>query len=217
LKAPYHVAIFKDKAPDIPLPFALILTRWGTWIRAAVYYFEHLEIIKHVVEYFNKEDAINIANSQKYFFEASLTANLLFIKSNFVFLPDKITSLEAKNISLSHAIDEEQNINLKLGQVPGPIGKKNERCSEKKYWISKSTSNFKHFKWPRNFNEHENLNINDLVYFKYAPVNSVDVERSFSMFKVLLADNRQSFQFENSKKHFIVQYNFQGKRSISIN
>lgn len=26
----------------------------------------------------------------------------------------------------------------------------------------------------------ENLNTNDLVYFKYAPMNSVDVERSFS-------------------------------------
>lgn len=63
----------------------------------------------------------------------------------------------------------------------------------------------------------ENLNINHLVYFKYAPVNSVDVERSFSMFKVLLADNRQSFQFENLKKHLIVQCNFQGKSSISIN
>lgn len=54
----------------------------------------------------------------------------------------------------------------------------------------------------------KNLSINDLVYNKYAPVNSVDVERSFSMFKVLLADNRQSFQFENLKKHLIVQYNF---------
>lgn len=48
----------------------------------------------------------------------------------------------------------------------------------------------------------ENLNINDLVYFKYSPINSVDVERSFSMFKVLLADNKQSFQFENLKKTF---------------
>jgi len=38
-------------------------------------------------------------------------------------LPDKITSLEAKNILLSHAIDTVQKINLKLNQVPGPIGK----------------------------------------------------------------------------------------------
>ncbi|KAF0701446.1 DUF659 domain-containing protein, partial [Aphis craccivora] len=34
-KAPYRVVMFKDKALDIPLPPAPILTRWGTWIRAA--------------------------------------------------------------------------------------------------------------------------------------------------------------------------------------
>lgn len=31
----------------------------------------------------------------------------------------------------------------------------------------------------------ENLSLGDLAYFKYAPINSVDVERSFSIFKVL--------------------------------
>lgn len=35
----------------------------------------------------------------------------------------------------------------------------------------------------------ENLTVNDSVYYKYAFINSVDGERSFSMFKVLLADN----------------------------
>lgn len=36
----------------------------------------------------------------------------------------------------------------------------------------------------------ENITINDMVYYKCATINSVDVERSFSVFKVLLADNR---------------------------
>lgn len=63
----------------------------------------------------------------------------------------------------------------------------------------------------------ENLSTNDLVYFKYALVNSVDVERSFSVYRNLLTDNRQSFQFENLKKNLIVQCNFQGKSTININ
>jgi len=62
----------------------------------------------------------------------------------------------------------------------------------------------------------ENLTINDLVYYEYSPINSVDIERSFSMFKVLLTDNRQSFQFENLKKHLVVQCNFQGKNTIDL-
>jgi len=50
----------------------------------------------------------------------------------------------------------------------------------------------------------ENLSLGNLAYFKYAPINSVDVERSFSIFKVLLADNRKSFQFENLKKNILL-------------
>jgi hypothetical protein len=41
------------------------------------------------------------------------------------------------------------------------------------------------------------LTSSDLVYFKYAPIASVDVERSFSKYKNVLADNRRSFTFEN--------------------
>lgn len=37
----------------------------------------------------------------------------------------------------------------------------------------------------------ENSTINDLVYYKYAPVNSVDVEKSFSMFKLTIFLVRQ--------------------------
>lgn len=121
-KRPYRILIFKDKAPNIPLPPAPILTRCGTCIRAAVDCCEHLEIIESLVDSYDKEDAISIANSQKYFSEASLAANLVFIKSHFGFLPDTITSLEAKNIILSHAIDTMENVNLKLSQVSGPIG-----------------------------------------------------------------------------------------------
>jgi hypothetical protein len=53
----------------------------------------------------------------------------------------------------------------------------------------------------------EKLSIQDLIYFKYAPITSVDVERRFSVYKNLLFSNRRFFEFENLKKSFIVQYN----------
>lgn len=56
------------------------------------------------------------------------------------------------------------------------------------------------------------LSLSDLLYFKYySPINSVDVEHSFSTFEVLLANNRKSFQFGNLEKYLIVQCNFLGK------
>jgi len=53
----------------------------------------------------------------------------------------------------------------------------------------------------------EDLTNNDLIYFKYAPITTTDVERSFSRYKNLLCDNRRSFDFENLKKSFVVQCN----------
>jgi hypothetical protein len=42
----------------------------------------------------------------------------------------------------------------------------------------------------------ENLQVNDLQFYKFTPLTSVDVERSFSRYKNLLAYNCRSFTFE---------------------
>ena len=61
----------------------------------------------------------------------------------------------------------------------------------------------------------EILSLGDLEYIKYGPINSVDVERFFSMFKVLLADNRKSFQFENLKN--ILLFNITSNVKMCVN
>lgn len=48
---------------------------------------------------------------------------------------------------------------------------------------------------------------NDLACFKYAPVTSCDVERSFSVFKNIFTDKRRSYHFENLKQVVMIQYN----------
>ncbi|XP_027853506.2 uncharacterized protein LOC114132298 [Aphis gossypii] len=55
------------------------------------------------------------------------------------------------------------------------------------------------------------LTLNDLVFFKYAPITSVDVERSFSIYKNMLTNNRRALKFDNIRKCFIVQSNFTGE------
>jgi len=53
----------------------------------------------------------------------------------------------------------------------------------------------------------EDLKVEDLAFFKYAPITSVDVERSFSRYKNLLLDNRRSYKFELIKKTIVSQCN----------
>ena len=46
-----------------------------------------------------------------------------------------------------------------------------------------------------------------LSSFKFAPITSVDVERSFSKYKTLLSDKRYSFTESNFEMHLVVNYN----------
>lgn len=54
----------------------------------------------------------------------------------------------------------------------------------------------------------ETLNQAELSYFKYCPVTSCDVERSFSAYKLIFSDRRKKFLFENLKQHVILYCNF---------
>ncbi|CAI6368793.1 unnamed protein product [Macrosiphum euphorbiae] len=53
----------------------------------------------------------------------------------------------------------------------------------------------------------EDLTTNDLIFYKFAPITSVDVERSFSIYKNLLTDNQRSFKLENIRKYILLQCN----------
>ena len=53
----------------------------------------------------------------------------------------------------------------------------------------------------------EELTAGDLLYFQYAPVVSVDVERSFSRYKNVLSDNRRSLTFDNLRQLVVVYCN----------
>lgn len=58
-----------------------------------------------------------------------------------------------------------------------------------------------------NNTETDNYSVQETLAFKFAPITSVDVERSFSMYKNVLRSNRQSFLFENLSEMFIIYFN----------
>jgi len=60
LKAPSRTIIFRNIAPNLELPPQPILTRRGTWLNAALYYCDNLEIIKEILLQLNSEDSISI-------------------------------------------------------------------------------------------------------------------------------------------------------------
>lgn len=53
----------------------------------------------------------------------------------------------------------------------------------------------------------QSLSPKELTLFKYAPLTSTDVERSFSEYGNVFTDQRKSFLFENLKQHLVIHYN----------
>jgi hypothetical protein len=63
----------------------------------------------------------------------------------------------------------------------------------------------------------EDLTGNDLTFYKYAPVTSTDIERSFSRYKTILVENWRSFDVENIKKTLVVQCNnLSGEKKVIL-
>ncbi|XP_025204634.1 uncharacterized protein LOC112601309 [Melanaphis sacchari] len=151
--------------------------------------------------------------AQKYIGQKNIKNQLVFIKSNFAYLPNTIRSLEKQGLSLANSISLEEDARLRLTQIHGEQGMsiktkiENVLNKNKGYQLLIKISNILSGDEETFDGLPEDMNINDLIYFKYAPITSVDVERSFSMYKNILTDNRRAFKFENIRKYLTIQCN----------
>jgi hypothetical protein len=60
VKLPARIQLFKNKATDTPLPPTPVITQWGTWLDATVYYTENFDIFCSVVNEFDRDDTSSI-------------------------------------------------------------------------------------------------------------------------------------------------------------
>lgn len=114
LKCPARIQIFKNEAPELSLPPEPVITRWGTWLTAAIYYCNSYQTIKKIINKFDPNDALSIRTAQEIIGERLVEANLAFIKSNFSFLSSVLTSLEEKGKPLSNSVAIISNVSEKL-------------------------------------------------------------------------------------------------------
>ena len=66
-KSPLHLQVFKDAAPSLPLPPQPVLTRWGTWIEAAVYYCNNYDTLEKVMNSLDPTDSLSVKIMQDLF------------------------------------------------------------------------------------------------------------------------------------------------------
>jgi len=122
-KAPYRLQMFKSEAPGIKLPPEPVITRWGSWIEAAIYYCEHFRTIRHVVSCLDENDADSVKKAKPCIIKSGLEADLACIKSNFEVLTKAITKLPTKNLSLSGSLAVVEDVKQTFSLLKGNRGK----------------------------------------------------------------------------------------------
>jgi hypothetical protein len=86
LKAPHLVLSHKQHLLDASLPPEVVPTREGTWIEAVSS--EPFETVKSFVAKFPSESAVSVRDSQSAFSDPKVTCSTVYIRSNFVWLPE---------------------------------------------------------------------------------------------------------------------------------
>ncbi|KAL4142184.1 hypothetical protein QTP88_004693 [Uroleucon formosanum] len=213
LKAPYRVQIFKNEAPEIMLPPEPIITRWGTWLDATDYYCKHIQSIRNVFMKLD-DDSASILKVKNILDDQQLDANLVCITANFEIISKSITQLEKRGLKLvdsinilNKIIDDMNIIDTQSKSIKSVVEKLKKVIERNKGFNTlRIISNILNGT-EENIMELGDLNASEMVNFKYAPITSVDIERSFSQYKNLLTDKRRSLLFENIKEMSIIQCN----------
>ena len=211
LKSAARCTVFREMASDKPLPPQPVLTRWGSWIVAAVYYAEHFDVFASVVDALDGSDAMSIRIVQELSKKTSLQADLAFIRAHFGSLPAAIEKLEKQGRTLTESTSILSEVLEDLRRTPGNTGKKvrakidSVLSRNPTYRDLEQIANV--LRGRPNPDADQMYSPGELASFRYAPITSVDVERSFSTLKHVLNDRRLNFTFESLKQILVVNCN----------
>lgn len=210
VKAPSRRLKFKMECPDLPMPPEPIFTRFGTWLEAAIYYCDNFDAVRSVVDSFDSEEAVSIEKAQELFASREIKSQLAYIKSNFTVIVRAITKLQTQGLELNESVEINEMIFLKMNSLT------RKEFANKLKAVHVRNVGYDTIREIRDVlyegknsdNEYvQKLSPAEIGMFKYSPTTSIDVERSFSDFKVVFSERRKSFLFENLKKHVIVKCN----------
>ncbi|KAF4531553.1 hypothetical protein B566_EDAN017698 [Ephemera danica] len=212
VKAPRRIEKFREMCPDLALPPEPILIRFGTWLEAAVYHCNNFEKIKEVLYIFEDSDSVAIKQAKEVCEDPDLELQLISLTSNYSFIAPTITCLESSQKTLNEALSKIEEVGQKLGTARDAAGIKIAKyfCDRLQknpgFNLLKEMSEILTGHLPENYVKSAILNKytnTDILSMKYAPIHSMDVERSFSCFKNILTDKRHCFTEDNLEMHVV--------------
>ena len=165
----------KELFNDIGIPPSVIVTRWSSWLRAALYYADNLPGIRKIVNSIS-DKGILLTRAKEAANQSNLTYNLLMIKECYEQLIPITENFENSKYTIYSGYETLSQIEFKSDPV-----------NVKKYIVKRLADNDITV-----IVKLTNPNISPSMYqlLRECPPTSISVERSFSMLKKLIATDR---------------------------
>ena len=186
-KAPSRIQKYVE-ITGLPLPPSPILTRWGTWLKVAVFICNHFDIICKFLDALPNDDSSAVEKAKKLALQQELQDELYTVHG-FSFLTTAITKLEEqcpeKEAQWAVLMDVQR-------ELQGAGKQKLDQSLAKNPDVQEVATN---------------KNLDYRMKTRYAPLVSVDVERSFSSYKYLLSDRRCNLTEKNIEILNVIYFN----------
>ena len=212
LKAASRQRVFRELKPSLPLPPRPVTTRWGTWITAVKYYADHLEDIKEVVAALD-EDAASVTALKQILSTAGLKIDIAYITAHCASLVNCLLVLEKQDARLLeqwsafHSVHECTKDLPQLKDKWPAVISRNSGLSSLMPLMRVLYPGSPDLGISHDDSYMDSLTACEIAAFKFAPLTSVDVERSFSRYKTVLRQNREAFTKENLKAYMLLHCN----------
>ena len=187
-KSPFRRQMYV-RVTGLPLPPKVVITRWGTWLNFCFYLKKNWQRIEQFITEIDFKSK-SVAAAKQLFKDEMIQSELLEI-GEYSCLVEGIVKLQRSDLTMEYQISIIEDIKAKLS---GSVLEKLESSLSKNpdiLKVSAKTNTFDH-----------------RSQFRYAPMVSVDVERSFSKHKLILHDSRRSFTLDNLEMAIVIQYNY---------
>lgn len=201
LKSPSRVQLLKEIYPNLPLPPKPVITRWGTWLAAVSYYVKYFTEINTVLSRLRTSDAVSIKKAKQVLQKPSIKKELDYIHENFNIIEVALTRLQERNMSMVDALIDFDQVRIVINWSNSlPIENKFEAVMAR----NPDLDTIREYAGDIS----EGTASEDISFYKFAPLTSVEVERSFSTYKWILDVKRNRLTVENIEKIIVCYYNF---------
>lgn len=184
----------------------------GYLVDSRAYYDEHFENIKTVIDRFDSSESSAIGIVQDLMKDQNIRDDIRYINSNYSVLIHAIRKLETHGLALC---DQFKILHVVQNQINAASASSvNTTIKDKLLKVFQNNPGYHILENVCNYldNTYQDLPSNIVQYrscinnFAYCPVSSVDVERSFSLHKLILSDRRRHFTAANLEKVLVVIY-----------